>query len=98
MSLKVFWTEEAEETFIQNITYLEENWNRAVIENFVQKTEAAILLISKHPSLYPVISKKRRIHKCIIVKQVSLYYKLLDTQIELLAFWNNYQNPKKLKY
>ncbi|MEF9987433.1 MAG: hypothetical protein RR735_09985, partial [Bacteroidales bacterium] len=33
-----------------------------------------------------------------VTKQITLYYKVLkDNEIELLRFWNTYQNPEKLK-
>lgn len=97
MSLKVFWTQEAETTFNKNVDYPIEEWDEAVVENFIRKTEDAISVISKHPTLYPVINKKKRIHKCLVVKQISLYYVIHDKRIDLLTFWNNYQRPGKLK-
>lgn len=97
MKRKVFWTKEAELTFEQNIRYLEREWNLQVIHAFVDKTEDAIALISTKPDIFPVINKKRKIHKCLLVKQVSLYYRVTEKDIYLLTFWNNYQHPDKLK-
>ena len=97
MSLKVFWTEEAELTFNNNIDYLIENWSIEVVDRFINKTEEAIALILAHPELHPVINKKKHIHKCIVVKQISLYYTITGNRIDLLTFWNNYQRPGKLK-
>jgi hypothetical protein len=97
MSYKVFWTGEAEQTFNDNIAYLELKWTETVIANFINKTEEAISVIKANPQLFPRINKKKNIHKCLVVKQISLYYKVLDNRIYLLTFWNNYQNPKKLK-
>jgi plasmid stabilization system protein ParE len=95
--MKVIWSPEAEATFDQNISYLKENWSYAVIESFFHKTENAISLISKQPLMFPVVNKKKRIHKCVVVKQVSLYYRVTKTHISLLTFWNSYQNPEMLK-
>jgi hypothetical protein len=97
MSYKVFWTTEAEETFNQNILYLEYEWTEVVIENFINRTEEAISSIRANPLLYPVINKNKNIHKCLVVKQVSLYYRVIASEIYLITFWNNYQNPAKLK-
>lgn len=36
MSYKLFWTEEAEQTFNQNILYFEYEWTESVIENFIK--------------------------------------------------------------
>jgi hypothetical protein len=97
MNYKVFWSQEAEETFKQNILYLEYEWTEAVIENFINRTEDSINTIRANPLLFPKINKKKNIHKCLVVKQVSLYYVIEGNSINLLTFWNNYQNPKKLK-
>ncbi len=97
MNYKVYWTTEAEETFNKNITYLEQEWTETVIEGFINKTEEIINTIQANPLLYPVVNKRKGIHKCLIVKQVSLYYRITENRLELLTFWNNYQNPMKLK-
>ena len=97
MSYKVFWTTEAEETFNQNISYLENEWTEAVIENFISKTEESINTLKVNPLLYPLVNKKKSIHKCLVVKQVSLYYQVVAMRIYLITFWNNYRDPKKLK-
>jgi plasmid stabilization system protein ParE len=96
MTYKVFWTPEAEDTFNQNILYLQYKWNEAVIENFIAKTEEAIDTIRANPLLFPLINKKKRVHKCLVVRQVSLYYRVVENRIYLITFWNNYQDPDKL--
>ncbi len=95
--MKIIWTPDAVETFKQNVSYLTEEWNDVVVETFIAKTEEVIATISTHPLLYPTTLKGTGIHKCLVVKQISLYYRILDDRIDLLLFWNNYQNPKKLK-
>jgi len=97
MNYKVFWTKEAEDTFNQNILFLGYQWGETVIENFINKTDSAIKTIKENPLLFPVINKKKAIHKCLVVKQVSLYYVVKENRIDLITFWNNYQNPQKLK-
>lgn len=95
--MKVIWLDEAVETFEQNIVFLSREWGDSVIEKFVAKTEQAIDLICKNPLAFPFSNKKKRIHKCVVVKQITLYYSVVGTEIHLLSFWNNYQNPKRLK-
>ncbi|MDB5282280.1 MAG: hypothetical protein JWO06_1355 [Bacteroidota bacterium] len=69
MIYKVFWTPEAEATLNQNILYLEYEWTDSVIEDFINKTEEAINTVKANPLLYPLINKKKGIHKCLVVKQ-----------------------------
>ncbi len=73
MSLGVFWTAEAEKTFSDNLNYLEEKWNKKVIDSFIQKTEKAISLMAKNPELFPVISKRKKVRKCLVVKNKYLF-------------------------
>jgi hypothetical protein len=72
MSYKVFWTEEAEQTFNQNTLYLEYEWTEVVIENFINKCDEAINTITANPLLFPFVNKEKGIHKCLVVKQISL--------------------------
>jgi hypothetical protein len=68
-----------------------------VVEDFIEKTETALILIGKNPLLFPAVNNKRVLRKCLVGKLVSLYYKIKKDRIDLISFWNNYQNPKKLK-
>ena len=95
--MNVVWTTDAEDTYEQNIAYLQDEWDDFVISTFIENTDEAIAYIVDNPALYPFYDKKNKIRRCVIVKQISLYYKITETNIELLLFWNNYQNPKKLK-
>ena len=95
--MQVIWTPEAEATFNQNIAYLQQEWNDKVIERFIDKTDKLIILISEQPLLFPFAHKKKSIRKCLVVKQVSLYYRVQKDTVYLITFWNNYQHPHKLK-
>lgn len=95
--MRVIWTPEVTATFNQNITFLEENWYESVIANFISKTDGAILFISRSPASFPVVDKAKGVRKILVVKQITPYYKVVDKTIFLLTFWNNYQDPKKLK-
>jgi len=46
--------------------------------------------------MYPY-SPESDIHKCVIVRQVSLFYRVKFDVIELVLFWDNRQDPAKLK-
>lgn len=95
--MTIHWTQEAIDSFADNISYLRNEWNEKVIQDFIENTEATLILIEKNPLLFPAVNKKKIFRKCLIVKQISLYYKIKKDRIDLISFWNNYQNPKKLK-
>jgi hypothetical protein len=95
MELLIVWSPLARRTYLDVLEYLEEEWTFREIERFVLRTEEALTHIKTNPSLYPY-SKKSDTHKCILVKQVSLIYRVKGSVAELLVFWDNRQDPARL--
>jgi plasmid stabilization system protein ParE len=96
MPYNIEWSPRAKFTHQQILDYLQKNWTEKEINNFVTRTETVLLYISQNPLQYPY-SKENDIHKCVLRKQVSLYYQIKQNTVELLYFWDNRQNPKKPK-
>jgi plasmid stabilization system protein ParE len=90
MAFKVVWTPEASASLDQIISYIEQNWSKKEIAAFIQKSNRAIHLISKHPYLFNV-SEKRNVRKAFISKHNSLFYKTDEPnqRIILISFWDN---------
>lgn len=97
MKYKIIWTPRAEANFNTILSYLEQRWDNQVILNFFDKVENILTIISDQPELFPEINEQERIRKCVIVKQISLYYKIKQDQIDLIAFWDNRQNPENIQ-
>ncbi|HEY6436992.1 MAG TPA: type II toxin-antitoxin system RelE/ParE family toxin [Ignavibacteriaceae bacterium] len=96
--MKVFWTPEASETFNSNIDYLLIEWGESVASDFLNRVDDVVESIRLNPKIYPLINKNNQIRRCVVVKQITLYYRVVSfEQIDLLTFWNNYQNPEFLK-
>jgi hypothetical protein len=60
----------------------------------MNKVDELIDLLAKEnikfkPSVY------KNIFQAPVLKQITLYYRFENNTIELLRFWNNYQNIKK---
>ncbi|MEQ9423684.1 MAG: type II toxin-antitoxin system RelE/ParE family toxin [Cyclobacteriaceae bacterium] len=96
--IQVVWTAEAEKTLDQNLQYLESNWNLKVINNFLDRVDHTINLISEHPLMYPTYKEFKDIRKAPVTKQIILYYKVSPGSIELLSFWNAFQNPTSMSF
>lgn len=96
MSHRIKWTFRAKNDYLLILDYLEENWTKKELLKFTAKTSKTIVQISKTPKAFPA-SKKRNIRKCVLIKQVSIYYRIKKSEIELLTFWDNRRKPKKLK-
>ncbi|MDX9853707.1 MAG: type II toxin-antitoxin system RelE/ParE family toxin [Tenuifilaceae bacterium] len=94
---QIIWTEEAESDYSANIDYLIKEWTLKEAEEFIEKTESLINLLMigrvKHK-----VSKFEGIRECIVCKQITLFYRINEkNNIELLKFWNNYRDKKRLE-
>lgn len=96
MSFPVLWTPTANRTLEKQIKYLEKKWGEHEIINFLDRVDEAIELISKNPVMYQLYDGPRRIHRCVLLSQVSLFYRIKPDCIELLVFWGNRQDPAEL--
>jgi plasmid stabilization system protein ParE len=95
MPYSIIWSPVARITYYQILDYLDEEWTLREIENFIDRTEQALTHISQNPLLYNY-SKTSDTYKCVLVKQVSLFYRLKAERVELLIFWDNRQDSSKL--
>src|SRR5690606_39709023 len=68
------WTQNARKELEKTIEYLEENFSEKEIKKFVQKIENITELISQNQNLFPK-SKSNNIHKVVILKFNTLYYR-----------------------
>lgn len=98
MSFNVSWTKESKITFNENIEYLIQKWNQASINDFLDRIDEVVKGISENPEVYPVYRKSDQLHKCVLNKHVTLYYRVAsENRIDLITFWNTHQNPSNLK-
>ncbi|HYK77080.1 MAG TPA: type II toxin-antitoxin system RelE/ParE family toxin [Daejeonella sp.] len=93
MILKVFWTEEANETFENIVSYLEKEWGENAVKKFVQKTNKTLLNIVQQPFIFKPSNINENIRKGLITKNCSVFYEVQEEQIRLLFFWDNRQEP-----
>lgn len=94
--MTVIWSPQAKTDYWQNIDYLELEWNFQDVLNFIEKVEYTIRLIAKNNPLFTATNYKS-VHKVVITKQITLYYRVTSTNIELLRFWNTYQDLENFK-
>jgi len=95
MSKSIVWSPTARITYFRILEYLDENWTEKELKAFIIRTEEAINHIGTNPLLYQY-SKESNTHRCVIVKQVSLFYRNQSSTIELLVFLDNRQDLSKL--
>ena len=97
MKRKIVWSDEAEEDYSDNIDSLLADWSLNEAKEFIDEANNVIRIITVQPECFP-LSDYKKIRKALICKQISLLYQVKKSEIILLRFWNNKQDPKKLKF
>jgi len=96
--MTVIWSSKALKSYDQVLAYLTSEWGNTSVQKFMDEVERVILLISKNPSMFRRSVRHENIRIGYLTKQNSLVYRLKAKEIELLLFWDNRQDSKKLKY
>jgi plasmid stabilization system protein ParE len=98
VAYQIKWSEKSKNDFVEIIDYLIDNWGKNSAKKFRNTVLSTIKLISKMPAIYPVTEYRENVRRCIVVKQVSMYYQVNETENELfiVRFYDNRRDPDKL--
>ena len=92
----VRWNKLARLDYYQNISYLLQNWSEKEAQNFIDKVFEIETMLAKGNIEFQNTDRVE-IKRCVINKQISLFYRVINRKnIELLRFWNNNMNLKNL--
>lgn len=95
---KIIWSPRAEKSYNRISDYILEKWSKKEVKKFNDIASSTILKIVKNPEMFVASKKQKKIRKGFVTKHTSLIYKIKSNKIiELVYFWDNRQNPKKLK-
>lgn len=97
VSYNIISTKLAEDTYLQNIEYLENIWSEKEIIKFIKKVDEVVSILKISPQTFKKYRVNHNIHQIEIMKQITLFYQINDNNVELLLFFNNYQDPNQLK-
>jgi hypothetical protein len=74
--------------------YLQREWTLTEVSNFMDKVDELIDLLTKENLTFKPTDYKNTF-QVPVVKQINLYYRIENNNIELMRFWNNYQDLGK---
>ena len=94
--MNVNWAPQAKKDFWNNIDYLEAEWSERVALSFIEKVNTTIELLKNDNVLF-IKTNYKSVYKIVITKHISLYYRIENTNLELLRFWNTFQDTQKFK-
>ena len=96
MDYKVIYSDLAIETLDKNMSYLKNNWSTKSAVNFLDKVEKTISLIGDNSHFFSLWRETNK-RKAVTVKQITMFYEVKKETINILLFWNNYQNTDSIK-
>ena len=95
---KIIWTSNASSEYDGNIDYLIREWSEKEALTFIQNVDT-ILYNLKAGIVEYSLTDEDNVRKCVVCKQITLFYQInTEDDVELLSFWNTYQNNKKKPY
>ena len=86
-------------SFFKISDYLEEKHGKKRADEFIGQVKKTIESIEKQPYIFKAAKKNKAIRKGFVNKFVSMFYKIKEKEeeIDLIEFWDNRQDPKKIK-
>ncbi|WP_290696654.1 type II toxin-antitoxin system RelE/ParE family toxin [Lacinutrix sp.] len=97
MSRTVIISKTAEKKLEKLFEFLLEKWSQKVKSDFIKKLDKNINLIKNNPEGFPESENKVGLHKCVITKQTTLFYRYTFEKITIVTVFDTRQNPNKLK-
>ena len=76
--------------------YLITKWGINVANNFIERFDQVLILLSKNTSIYPFVDTVKRTQKCVLTKHNVLYFIETDDIIKIVTIFDTRQDPKKL--
>jgi plasmid stabilization system protein ParE len=95
---EIEWTIHAKDELDALYDYLENNWSVREIMRFSRLLDKKLSLIIKFPFLYPAYENNNYVRRCVVSKQVSLYYQIVTNRIIILSLFDNRQSSNKFYY
>lgn len=93
MSLNIVFSIEAINTFDAIRSQIRQKWGSDSVVKFESKVRKTLDLVSKSPFIFQSVEELEEVRKGIISRQCSFFYQVKETQIEVLFFWDNRQEP-----
>jgi len=93
MIYSVIYSPIALQTFDEIVEQIVNRWGDKYAGEFEQRTIKVVETLGISPFIFHSIEADDNVRKAFIHKNCSVFYRVRDTTIEILFFWDNRQNP-----
>lgn len=92
----VFLSPLAEKKILIILDYILEEWGINAKRKFLSEFKKLLVQISFYPESCPASKISTKVRKCIITRQNSFLYRIIDAEIEIITVFDNRQNQSKV--
>ena len=96
MNYVIIWSSRAKIEFAALLLYLKTDFGDGAVEDCISEVERILKNVSQFPFLFASLQDKP-MRKAVVNKHLSIFYRIQNDQVELITFWDNKRNLKKLK-
>jgi len=93
----LLWSIRALNEYKNLLDYILGEWGERIRDRVVSEFNDSLSRIQNSPEQFPIFLKRKNIRRCVASPQTSIYFKVHKDDIEILAVFDNRQNPKKRK-
>jgi plasmid stabilization system protein ParE len=98
--MNIIWSPTARKNLDELVLFLEEKWDSKVIIKLFKQLDDSLKLISENPYLFPVVSHKKQIRKCLVRKRTLIFFRIKEktNSVELILLIDGRANPLKYRF
>ena len=68
----------------QLLERLQKEWSIKVKNEFIDTLDRSVEIIAENPKAFPESNSQKGIHKCVVTKQTTLYYRVKSNEIQII--------------
>ena len=96
MSRKIVLSKRASRNLEKLLEYLETEWSIRIKNNFIKKLDRSLHILKEKPESSPKSDRVIGLHKCVVTKQTTVYYKFDSEKLYIVTIFDTRQDPNKL--
>ena len=89
-------SERAEKNLNQIYKFIEFKFSHSACDKFKKRLIKVAEIISRNPQLFPASETNSQVRRCVVTKQTTLYYTIVDDEIQIITIQDTRQDPAKL--
>ena len=93
MDYKIYFSQEAKDSFEALLEQVKERWGTKTAKQFQKDTKRILEVVAKLPFTFQVIQEDTRVRRVIVHRTISLLYRVVADEVQVIVFFDNRQDP-----